>query len=159
MEPIASARCGETFDDLHGSAGRLLLQRMTPHDSPETLLPALERELHDRSVRRDRARLDGLLDPDFVEVGRSGRVYTKTSILPHLAAEDPVRIHAQDFHVALLAEDVALVTYRAAHVLPGGEVVRHSLRCSIWLRGEHGWRLRYQQGTPADAVPGDAQAQ
>jgi hypothetical protein len=112
------------------------------------LLIGLERELHDPAIRRDRARLHALIDADYVEVGRSGRVYTKAAMVAHLAEEKPVQIHAEDFHVALLAPDVALVTYRSARVEHGGALVDPAQRCSVWRRTAQGWQVRYHQGTP-----------
>lgn len=122
--------------------------------TPETLAPlliGLERELHDPAIRRDQARLHALIDPEYVEVGRSGRVYTKAAMVAHLAEERPAQIHAEDFHVALLGADVALVTYRSALVEAGGALVDPTHRCSIWRRTQQGWLVRYHQGTPVPA--------
>ncbi len=119
------------------------------------LLIALERELLDPAIRRDRARLHALLDADYVEVGRSGRVYTKAAMVAHLAEQKPTQIEADDFRVTLLAPDVALVTYRSAVVEHGGARVDHAMRCSVWRRAGQGWQVRYHQGTP---VPPEAAA-
>ena len=116
-----------------------------------TLLVGLERELLDPAIRRDRARLHALLDAEFVEVGRSGRVYTKAALVAHLAEEQPKPVQAEDFRVALLAPDVALVTYRSARIEHGGGLIDHAMRCSVWRRTGQGWQVRYHQGTPAPA--------
>jgi hypothetical protein len=113
----------------------------------------LEEELLRPGVRRSRAPLEALLAPDFVEVGRSGRVYDREAIVGALAADadDPsgwpvARI--ESFAVRLLAASVALATYDSVHEGDDGPrtVAR---RASIWRQGGAGdWRLAYHQGTP-----------
>jgi len=114
-----------------------------------SILRALECELHEPRVRRDRARLERLLHPSFSEFGRSGNAYTKTEIVALLLNEqEGVRVHAQDFRVQLLAEGVALLTYKSAHVTAGGVLERQSLRSSVWKLGASGWQMLFHQGTP-----------
>lgn len=113
-----------------------------------SVLSILECELHEPRVRRDRARLEELLHPSFTEFGRSGNAYTRTEIITLLLnEEESVRIHAQDFRVQILAEGVALLTYKSVHVTAAGVVERHSLRSSIWKLGASGWQLLFHQGT------------
>ena len=114
------------------------------------LLVKLERELHDPSVRCNRTRLAVLLHPEFVEFGRSGRSYTFSQIVEHLEASPavPLAIHAQDFNVCLLHDEVALVTYKSAQVHAEGKLERHTLRSSLWLRTADGWQMVFHQGTP-----------
>ena len=50
-------------------------------------LQALEVELHHPDVRLDETRLHGLLHADFHEVGRSGRVYDRATIVRFLAEQ------------------------------------------------------------------------
>lgn len=119
----------------------------------DALLVRLERELHDPSVRCNRSRLAVLLHPEFVEFGRSGRSYTFSQIVEHLEASAPVSpaIHAQDFKVCLLRDEVALVTYKSAHVDAEGKLERHALRSSLWLRTAGVWQVVFHQGTPTGA--------
>jgi hypothetical protein len=128
--------------------------------SVETLLlvlSTLECELHEPRVRRDRARLEELLHPSFSEFGRSGNAYTKAEIIALLLNEqESVRIHGHDFRVQTLAEDVALLTYKSAHVTLAGRFERHSLRSSIWKRGATGWQLLFHQGTATTGLGGNA---
>ena len=121
---------------------------------PETLLSilrTLERELQSPETRRDANRLNQLLHPDFREFGRSGTVYARTQLIALLANEPHApEIHAQDFRVQSIAEGVALLTYKSAHVLPDGSLERHSLRSSLWLLAASGWQLGFHQGTPTE---------
>jgi glyoxylase I family protein len=98
-------------------------------------------------ARRDPASAGGdllaLLADDFLEVGRSGRTWTRESIAELLtgsaepAGESP---ELEDFEVAPLGPSVALVTYHAAG----------AKRVSVWVRRDGRWLLRYHQGTPAE---------
>ena len=100
--------------------------------SEEELL-VLERRLAGRD------RMQELMSEDFVEIGSSGSVYDKAQVLAAIAGAPPRELQIEDFGVRLLAPDIALATYSA-----GG-----SLRSSIWIRGESGWRIVFHQGTPA----------
>lgn len=120
------------------------------HDALQKHLQKLEEELHHTETRRNHARLESLLHADFVELGRSGRVYTRSQVLEELAhAAELPRIHAQDYALAQLGEDVALLTYRSARMGEDGALQRHTLRASLWVRTERGWQARFHQGTPA----------
>jgi hypothetical protein len=94
---------------------------------------------------RDPTGVDGglmsLIAEDFVEFGKSGRVWTARSmreVLEGLPAE-PVTI--DDFEAAEMADGVVLVTYST----PGPPSV---LRSSIWVRRDGRWLVRFHQGTP-----------
>ena len=119
----------------------------------QSLLVKLERELHDPAVRRDRTRLVELLHPEYLEIGRSGRSYTFSQILEHLELEaaTPPLLHAQDFSVCLLGEEIALVTYKSAQIGMGGKLDLHALRSSVWQRTARGWQMVFHQGTPTGA--------
>ncbi|WP_343589132.1 DUF4440 domain-containing protein [Paracidovorax wautersii] len=113
-------------------------------------LQALEVELHHPGIALSRERLERLLHPGFHEVGRSGRAYSRATVIQHLAAQSAPPLVASDgFAVALLEPAVALLTYRSAHEQPDGRQEQHTLRSSIWQKTALGWQLRYHQGTPA----------
>lgn len=113
-------------------------------------LRALEVELHHLGVRCSVERLEQLLHPAFGEVGRSGRAYTRATVIGHLAAQTaPPTVASDGFAVAELGTGIALLTYRSAHVEPGQGLVHHTLRASVWVRTAAGWQIRYHQGTAA----------
>lgn len=117
-------------------------------------LRSLEAELHHPGVRCSHERLEQLLHPDFHEVGRSGRRYTRETVVAFLAAQaDPPEVQADAYALTALAEDCALLTYRSAHRSDAG-LVLPALRSSIWRRTPAGWQLFYHQGTPTE--PWDA---
>lgn len=113
-------------------------------------LRTLEVELHHPGVLCSRERLAQLLHPDFHEVGRSGRAYSRETVVNFLAAQasQPV-VASEAFSVSELGPGVALLSYRSAQVEQGQVLLNHTLRSSVWIRTDAGWQLRYHQGTPA----------
>jgi hypothetical protein len=117
----------------------------------------LEIELHRLETRRDRSRLGQLLHPDFVEFARAGRRYSRSEILAEFLTDGAAleTVHAENFELAQLGPGCALLTYFSAHTGPNGDLHRRTLRSSLWVETEAGWRMRFHQGTAADAVPAD----
>jgi hypothetical protein len=106
-----------------------------------TTVVALERRLLQPEVRAAAEQTRALLHQDFVEYGKSGRVWDREAIVEAMAATPEVSGEAVDLRPVKLAEGVVLLTYR----IPGPE---GSVRSSIWVRGADGrWRLRFHQGT------------
>ena len=58
----------------------------------------------------------------------------------HVLASAPGPVSIEDFAVDLVADDVALVTYRMTTPIP-------SNRSSLWLRRDGRWVMRFHQGT------------
>jgi len=108
---------------------------------------SLEEALLDPAVRRNRVAVEKLLTEDFLEFGSSGRVWTRGQIIELLANEtfEPVRI--EEFACVLLAETVALATYRALRSDSTNQSGVSSLRSSIWIGLSGVWRCRFHQGT------------
>ncbi|WP_199155641.1 DUF4440 domain-containing protein [Chromobacterium sp. ASV23] len=126
---------------------------------PESLvqtLSRLEAELHQPAVRRNGACVRALLHPDFEEVGRSGRLYSREALVGALANEaegSAAEVITADSYVATdLGQGIALLTYRSARKQEDGRLERHTLRSSIWVRVAGEWQLRYHQGTAAADV-------
>jgi hypothetical protein len=106
-------------------------------------------------VRTRRAELDAAIADDFLEIGRSGRLYDKASATAALVAEPapgaaPRVYTLHDFTGRHLAPDVVQVVFRLAVDLGDGAAARESMRTSIWRRGDHGWQILYHQGTRRD---------
>lgn len=93
-------------------------------------------------VRNDADRVRALLHPDFVEIGRSGRLWNRADILVGLV-EEPRRAtpDADDWQFRMLAPHIVLVTYR---LTAGRRVSRHS---SIWTLAEDSPAMLFHQGT------------
>ena len=109
---------------------------------------ALEESLLERRVRQSADVLGRLLADDFVEFGSSGRVFDRAAVIESLAGEADVAFATSHFHVARLAPDVLLATYRVSATVPGESEPRRSLRSSVWIHRSGRWQIRLHQGTP-----------
>ncbi|MFH8798605.1 DUF4440 domain-containing protein [Streptomyces sp. NPDC017936] len=117
---------------------------------------AIEGELRllDPAVRSSRTEAVRLLDPEFTEVGSSGRRYTYEDMIawlpdhPGSSATGPV-YEPSEITGVLLAPGLVHLTYETR--FDG----RRARRSSLWRKRdeETGWRMYYHQGTP---VPPDA---
>lgn len=109
-------------------------------------LERLEEELWREETRFDMQRMNELIAPDFFEFGRSGRIYQRqdTMAIKHQTIDAVLPL--PEFHVRLLDENTAQVTYHSA--VTYNSIVEHARRSSIWSRTTGGWVLRFHQGTP-----------
>jgi hypothetical protein len=111
-------------------------------------LRKLEEELLRPATRRDSEALAWLLADEFREFGSSGRVFTRREVIEALRSESPNRFSITDFRATLLAEGVALVTYRAIRRDRLDEASA-SLRSSLWVMRDARWQMLFHQGTKA----------
>jgi len=113
-----------------------------PDDDLKSVIDG-ELSLLQPQVRRTRADVDVLLDPEFAEFGASGRRWSRPEILASLASEErEAAIAAHDVRANWIADGVVLVTY----ISDDGE--RRCNRSSLWRRTPAGWRMYFHQGTP-----------
>lgn len=107
-----------------------------------SVVRAAEEELLTSSTRHDQSRLLEILHPDFVEIGRSGRRWTRDEIVAALADEAEHGTPSTDeWKFTELGPDFALVTYVIRDI--NGDS-RHS---SIWTSTENRMQLLFHQGT------------
>jgi hypothetical protein len=131
-------------------ACRSVIKRFT--DELLQHLRMLEVTLHQPAVRRDSSRLALLLHDEFIEIGRSGRRYTRENVLREFSeTSSPAVIWSQDYALMKLNENFVLLTYKSAHIDSNGALSRHTLRSSLWQQVNGDWQLRFHQGTPTDA--------
>lgn len=118
-------------------------------------LSRLEKELLQEEVRSDPDRLEGYLHDEFLEIGRSGRLYNKRDVLRLVpGARTAAKIRARDFRIHLIADGLALLTYQSSRVDGAGAPMSLARRSSLWQRTDRGWRLRFHQATPAGSDAG-----
>lgn len=94
-----------------------------------------------------------MTDPEFWEIGASGRRYSREYVLTVLGerhrsgvpAEDPWE--AMDFYCQELATDLYLLTY----TLQQGQ--RKTRRSTIWRRSGESWTVVFHQGTVVHDEP------
>lgn len=115
-------------------------------ESEQAVQAAIDGELRllDPEVRASPARVLELLDPEFTEIGASGRRWDVESILTvtsagSVSAESPVEV--SDMSGAVLAPGVVHLTYFADNQ------GRRAWRSSLWRLTETGWRMYFHQGT------------
>jgi ribonuclease HI len=113
--------------------------------SPLEAVVSLELRLLDPSIRARPEEVGRLLHDDFTEVGPTGRLWDRASILAALAADPGSRLDVRDVTARALADSVVLVTYL---VTVAGDPATASFRSSIWLRDGGTWKVRFHQGTP-----------
>ncbi len=108
--------------------------------SDETRVIELERSLLTEAVRTDPAALAALLDPDWTEIGRSGRLWTRSELLAGLSpVAEPVTL--QVISTTRPAPRLILLVWRAV------TSQRTTLRSSLWREQDGHWRQLFQQGT------------
>ena len=114
----------------------------------EQHLIALEKRLLKPEIRASAKELADLLTDDFLEFGRSGRIYNKQAIIDALPLETGEQIIAEGFQIKSLGTDVALITYRSMR--QNKDEPRHTLRSSLWRFGEGRWQITFHQGTAVE---------
>ncbi|MFE3317520.1 DUF4440 domain-containing protein [Nocardia sp. NPDC059195] len=111
---------------------------------PVDAVIARELRLLDQKVRSSPELISELLDPDFCEIGASGRRWSRSDIIAAVveqAAMSDIPIQAYDMHGELLADDVVFLTYTSE------SDGRRAYRSSLWRRVHQGWQLYFHQGT------------
>lgn len=91
--------------------------------------------------RKPHEKLAALLADEFIEFGSSGRIYNKESTIDALKASGNIKVKLMDFDMKLLSPEAVLVTYKAL------KDTGNSLRSSVWVFREDGWKILFHQGT------------
>ncbi|WP_461189203.1 RNase H family protein [Arthrobacter sp. Z4-13] len=110
--------------------------------APEALVEELERELLGPLVRGDIGRTAVLLHPDFLEIGSSGRVWTRDAMMMALQEDPGERTDIEILGADRIGTSAVLLTYRS-YARSGT-----TLRSSLWMLDSGRWRLRFHQATP-----------
>lgn len=121
--------------------------------APAEVLDALtQREpiFHNDPPNADRAYLEGLIAEDYIEVGGSGRVYSRERVIDTVVdrydREEPaVEYNVDEFAVRQIAPHMYLATYTLSQ--PDGHETRVTRRSTIWTDSSGSWQVVYHQGT------------
>jgi hypothetical protein len=113
-------------------------------------LAAREPLFHRPGFGTTRTEADALVAPDFVEIGASGRVYSREHVLRVVDERDRTGevevLEPADIACRQLAPGLYQLTYRLAQ----GD--RATWRSSLWRRtGAGGWQVVFHQGTAVQA--------
>jgi hypothetical protein len=125
---------------------------MEPNLITQSRLLTILEQLRDREpifhrpeLGTTRADFEAMTEPDFWEVGASGRRYSRQYVLDVLEERyrQPVEDDWQtsDFHCREIAADNYLLTY----TLQQG--ARTTRRATLWRHTAQGWKIVYHQGT------------
>ncbi|NUW40217.1 nuclear transport factor 2 family protein [Nonomuraea rhodomycinica] len=103
-----------------------------------------ELRLLDREVRSSARLMAELLDPEFTEIGASGRLWSRSEIIADVVestrpSDPPITV--SDMTGVLLAPGIVHLTYVSDNA------GRRARRSSVWRRSEDGWRVYFHQGT------------
>ncbi len=122
-----------------------------PGRAPDEVLAELrsrEPIFHRSEHGTDRAAFEGMTAPDYWEVGASGRIYDRATVLAELERRyaDPNYVpmegmEVSDFSCRAAGGNTWLATYH----LRQGE--RDTRRASVWRQVDGRWVLVYHQGT------------
>ena len=128
---------------------------MTPPRAPwkthemieDEVAVVIERELAllTPEVRGVADQLEELLDPDFEEIGKSGRLWTRSEMIAALVADTATEQHSisfSDMNGRMVGRGFVLLTYVTE--VEG----RRARRSSLWRQSTKEWRVLHHQGTP-----------
>ena len=87
--------------------------------------------------------LTARLHPDFVEFGKSGRVWDRKSVIEVLAHRRSSLPELSSQAIVVVDQQTRLLTYVTS--TPQGT---RALRSSLWVLEGERWLLRFHQGTP-----------
>jgi hypothetical protein len=100
-----------------------------------------EHELRGRDVRNSREALEARLDPDFEEIGASGTLWTRESIIVELLSSSAPESEVAGMAARHVGDGIVLVTY-ATHASD-----RFVRRSSWWRQNDGRWQCFFHQGT------------
>ena len=106
-----------------------------------------EEQLLRSAVRTSPKELSALIGDEFIEIGSSGRIYTKQDVIETLQKESPFEGSISDFKTYTLVPKIILVTYRMEESQKNGVQSRISIRSSIWKLTDGKWKIIFHQGT------------
>ena len=114
----------------------------------EKHLEELEIELLSENIRKNPQKLAALIADDFLEIGASGNIWSRQTVIEALKNENYRETSVSDFQLTLLSERTALVTYHARRKQTIEFPETDSLRSSIWQQFDDDWKIIFHQGTP-----------
>ena len=109
-------------------------------------LIAREPIFHHPELGTTRADFERMTAEDFREIGASGRIFTRKSVLDLLeerhATPHTEDLQPSDFQCRALAPDLYQITYNLIQ-----DQTRHTRRSTLWRSTEEGWKIVFHQGT------------
>jgi hypothetical protein len=109
-------------------------------------LTQLEEDMWREGTRYDPAFQERRFARDFVEIGRSGQVYTREQVISAHPGQILAVLPLANLSIRRLDTHTAQLTYDS-QVTHGG-TVHYAHRSSIWSLIDGIWVMRFHQGTP-----------
>lgn len=113
-------------------------------------LVTLELKLQQEDVRSDKKQLAQLVHDNYLEFGRSGKVWKKADLLVSDQKIPQLHIQSSEFSVQKVGERSYLVSYLTTEQETGKQTNRRSL----WVKEENAWQLLFHEGN--DFIEGDS---
>jgi len=109
------------------------------------LILNLEKELLKPDIRKSPEKLKELLSEDFIEYCSSGVIYNYN--VNDTFYEDNVSFKLKDFNSRELSKDCILATYKIDKIYHKDNIIKSSIRSSIWKLYDGKWKMVFHQGT------------
>lgn len=113
----------------------------------ENTLLELEIALLDDKKRKSKQFLNDILADDFLEIGSSGKIYSKKDVLTVLHAESSSRYDITHFEVKELATNIMQTRYTVRQINNAKNITITSSRSSLWRFSDGKWQIFFHQGT------------
>ncbi len=112
------------------------------------ILFELEMKLLQPDIRCSAEEISELLDADFIEFCRSGRIWQyHIGDVIDSQRDSIMRYEIIDFKIKEISDDVFLATYQSKRPDESDQGTS-SLRSSIWKNVDGKWKMVFHQGTP-----------
>lgn len=110
-----------------------------------------ELTFHRSELGTSRADFETMIEPDFLEVGASGRRYCREDVLDQLERRF-AETHSDEWETSeiqcrKLAHGLYLLTYTLLQ-----DKSRLTRRVTIWRLTDEGWKVVFHQGTPVEGL-------
>jgi len=106
-----------------------------------------EKSLLSSTLRGDKESVSQLLAEDFLEIGMSGSLFTKSDILKQLKSWDHLEYEGSDFKLRQLDQNTIQILYKALVKDSNGKNEYLTRRSSIWQERNKKWVMIFHQGT------------
>lgn len=107
----------------------------------------LEISLLSKEAGKNMSDPDKIISDDFLEIGKSGKIWTKQALITSYENKTEVNITITDFRLKPLSDSILLAIYTAHHTSETYHPVVKTIRSSVWRLSGTGWEIVFHQGT------------
>lgn len=151
LDPVGKSK-SVVFTELGlEEAARFRAKHLATNSTNSKLLIELETAMWQEQTRYNEQWFREHLHPDFVEIGRSGKVYRYRDMFPIVSHPINCTLPLPNLQVFFPSSGMALISYDS-HILDKGQTLS-AHRTSMWVTDGNTWLLRHHQGTPFSVKP------